>query len=73
MISKRVTVKSPRTLSRMADESAEEVLKEVTSIFRTVREDLVSIGFTSDLWMSRSLHSYISLTVSFIDRFVIYC
>ena len=73
VISKRVKVKSPRTLSRMVDGSAEEVLKEVTSIFRTVREDLVSIGFTSDLWTSRSLHSYISLTVSFIDRFVIYC
>ena len=71
VISKRVKVKHPNTLSRMVDNDADKVLKEVTSIFRTVKEDLVSLGFTSDLWTSRALHSYISLTISFIDRFVI--
>ena len=71
VISKRVKVKHPITLSRMVDSDADGVLREVTSIFRTVKEDLVSLGFTSDLWTSRALHSYISLTISFIDRFVI--
>ena len=71
VISKRVKVKHPITLSRMVDSDADGGLREVTSIFRTVKEDLVSLGFTSDLWTSRALHSYISLTISFIDRFVI--
>ena len=55
----------------MVDKSAEEVMKEITDIIRTVKEDLVSLGFTTDLWTSRAMDSYLSLTVSFIDRFII--
>ena len=83
VLSKRVKVKHPTTLSRMVDKNADVVLKEITNIIRSstflyyisinyirsVKDDLVSLGFTSDLWTSRSLDSYISLTVSFIDRF----
>ena len=64
-------VKHPTSLSRMVDKSAEEVMKEITDIIRTVKEDLVSLGFTTDLWTSRAMDSYLSLTVSFIDRFII--
>ena len=67
----------------MVDKNADVVLKEITNIIRSstflyyisinyirsVKDDLVSLGFTSDLWTSRSLDSYISLTVSIIDRF----
>ena len=83
VLSKRVKVKHPTTLSQMVDKNADVVLKEITNIIRSstflyyisinyirsVKDDLVSLGFTSDLWTSRSLDSYISLTVSFIDRF----
>ena len=70
VISKKVKVKHPTSLSRMVDKSAEEVMKEITNIFRTVKDDLVYLGFTSDLWTSRTMDSYLSLTVSFIDRFI---
>ena len=100
VLSKRVKVKHPTTLSRMVDKNADVVLKEITNIIRSstflyyislpsgygnnhhrnpnsndrdylcrwainyirsVKDDLVSLGFTSDLWTSRSLDSYISL------------
>ena len=35
VISKKVKVKHPTSLSRMVDKSAEEVMKEITDIFRT--------------------------------------
>ena len=41
---------------------------DIAAILMTVREDLLSIGFTSDLWTSRALDSYISLTITFIDK-----
>ena len=71
VLTKKVKVKHPTSLSRMVDKSAEEVMKEITDIIRTVKEDLVSLGFTTDLWTSRAMDSYLSLTVSFIDRFII--
>ena len=71
ILNKRVKVKHPRTLSRMIDTSAEELMADLTAIIKTVKNDLVSLGFTTDLWTSRALDSYISLTVSFIDRFTI--
>ena len=64
-----VKVKNPRTLSRMADKSYEELMANLTAIIKMVKADLVSLGFTTDLWTSRALDSYISLTLSFIDRF----
>ena len=53
----------------MVDKAAEELRADLTAIIKTVRADLVSLGFTTDLWTSRALDSYISLILSFIDRF----
>ena len=68
VLTKRVKVKHPRTLSRMVDKEADVLMADITAIIKTVKADLVSLGFTTDLWTSRSLDSYISLTLSFIDR-----
>ena len=47
----------------MVDKAAEELRADLTAIIKTVRADLVSLGFTTDLWTSRALDSYISLTL----------
>jgi len=65
---KRIKVKSRHTLSRMASRKAEEVRNEIAAIIVSVMDDLLSLGFTSDLWTSRALDSYISLTLTFIDK-----
>ena len=52
----------------MVDKEAEELMADITAIIKVVKADLVSLGFTTDLWTSRALDSYISLTLSFIDR-----
>ena len=66
----RIKVPSSWTLARSSDNKGRSVLKQVTKIIAAVRasEELVSIGFTTDLWTSRSGDSYISLTTSFIDH-----
>ena len=55
----------------MVDKEADELMADITAIIKTVKPDLVSLGFTTDLWTSRALDSYISLTLSFIDRSLI--
>ena len=67
-LNKRVKVKHPTTLSRMVTAKAESVRKEVASILRAVKVDMVSLGFTTDLWTSRASDSFISLTLSFLDK-----
>ena len=68
ILNKKVKVKSPRTLSRMVDKKAAELMTDITGILKAVKADLVSLGFTTDLWTSRALDSFICLTLSFIDR-----
>jgi hypothetical protein len=63
-----IKVKNPRTYSRMVEAKAKNVLGQVTDIMASVKKDILSIGFTSDLWTSRSGDSYISLTASYIDK-----
>lgn len=67
-LNKRVKVKHPTTLSRMATGKSESVRKEVAAILRAVKADLMSIAFTTDLWTSRASHSFICLTLSFLDK-----
>ena len=52
---KRIKVKSRFTLSRMITRKAEEVRHEIATIIASVLDDLLSLGFTSDLWTSRAL------------------
>merc|ERR1711947_30877 len=52
---KRIKVKSRFTLSRMITRKAEEVRHEIATIIASILDDLLSLGFTSDLWTSRAL------------------
>ena len=52
---KRIKVKSRFTLSRIITRKAEEVRHEIATIIASVLDDLLSLGFTSDLWTSRAL------------------
>ena len=64
----KIKVKSRRTLTKHVETRAEEILKELCSVISTIREDMKSCSFTTDIWTSRSMDSYISLTVHFIDK-----
>ena len=70
VLNRRIKVPSRWSLARKTDDKAKKVLNEVKNIMAAVRasEELVSIGFTTDLWTSRAGDSYISLTCSFIDH-----
>ena len=70
VVNRRIKVPSSWTLARGSDAKGKSVLAQVHKIMASVRatEELVSIGFTTDLWTSRSGDSYISLTTSFIDH-----
>ena len=69
VLNKRVKVKHPVTLSRIAGKKAEELKKEICAILAAVKDDLVSLGFTTDMWTSRAMDSFLSLTVSFIHKY----
>ena len=47
---------------------AKEMSDDINDIIETVKPDLQSVGFTTDLWTSRTGHSYMSLTTHFIDK-----
>ena len=70
VVNRKIKVPSRWSLARKTNDKAKKVLNEVKNIMAAVRasEELVSIGFTTDLWTSRAGDSYISLTCSFIDH-----
>ena len=65
----RIQLKDPKTYSRMTGAKADEISKDISDIVQTVKDDLYSVGFTTDIWTSQANHSYICLTVHFIDKF----
>ena len=68
---KRIKLKSPKTYMRLTKLKADEIDKSIRDIIKTIKDDgdIKSVGFTTDLWTSRSQDSYMSLTIHFIDRF----
>ena len=65
---RRIKLKHPTTYSRLVKTKAEEVKQDVLDIISAVEADVSCIGFTTDLWTSRSGHPFMSLTVHFIDK-----
>ena len=47
---------------------AKEMSEDINDIIETVKPDLQTVGFTTDLWTSRAGHSFMSLTTHFIDK-----
>lgn len=65
----KVTVKSKSTLTRRLIPLLHRNLKDAME--RTLakdRPDMVGVAFTSDIWSSRALNSYISLTMHYISK-----
>ena len=65
----RIQLKDPKTYSRMTGAKAEEISQDISDIVQAVKKNIYSVGFTTDIWTSRANHSYICLTVHFIDKF----
>ena len=65
---RKVQLNDPTTYSRKITEMAKQVSQDINDIIETVKPDLQSVGFTTDLWTSRAGHSYMSLTTHFIDK-----
>ena len=65
---RRIKLKHPTTYSRLVKSKAEEIKQELLDIIAAVKGDVSCIGFTTDLWTSRSGHPFMSLTVHIIDK-----
>ena len=66
-INHRLTVKHPTTYSHLVEKRAEEVRVTVMKIIKNCAESLFSASFTTDMWTSRAMDAYISLTLHYID------
>ena len=64
----KVKVLDASNLARHVSKSAEEVLKEVTGIIKSCREMMEGVAFTTDIWTSLTMESFISLTVHWVDE-----
>ena len=65
---RRIKVKSRHSLSRLTEKKADQVRDDIAAILLSVKDELCSIGLTTDLWTSLALDTYISLTMTFIDK-----
>ena len=65
---RRIKLKHPTTYSRLVKTKAEEVKQDVLDIISAVKADVSCIGFTTDLWTSRSGHPFMSLTAHLLIR-----
>ena len=65
---KIIKVKSSQTLSRHVKKKAINILGRMVKQLKKAKGSLKSLGFTTDMWTSRTGDSFISLTVSYIDR-----
>ena len=55
-------------LAKHVTKSADDLMKDVTSIIKTCRTEMEGVSFTTDIWTSATMDSFISLTVHFIDK-----
>ena len=65
---KRVKVKHPMTYNRMVKVKADNIKKDLVHILNVAKADFTCVGFTTDLWTSRSGSPFMSLTVHFITK-----
>ena len=64
-LDKTINMKSAVTYSRQMEQYSGEVLEQVKEAIS--KYCTASAALTTDLWTSRSLDAYISLTVHFVD------
>ena len=63
---KRVNMKHSTTYSRQMEQYSAEILEQVKATI--TKFCTASAALTTDLWTSRSLDAYISLTVNSVDE-----
>ncbi len=64
-LDKTINTKTSRTYSRQMEKFSDEVLEDVKKAVKKFCD--ASAAITTDLWTSRAMDSYISITVHFID------
>ena len=64
----RVKVKSAITISRHVKKRAVALRIDVYSLIKAAKEYTKMFGFTTDMWRSRALDSYMSLTAHYINK-----
>ena len=65
---RRIKVKHPMTYNRMVKNKAENIKKDLINILTVAKANFNCVGFTTDLWTSRSGNPFMSLTVHFISK-----
>jgi hypothetical protein len=65
---RRIKVKHPMTYNRMVKVKADDIKKDLSHIFTVAKADFTCVGFTTDMWTSRSGNPFMSLTVHFISK-----
>ena len=66
ILDKTVNMKTSVTYSRQMEQYSAEILEQVKDTI--TKFCTASAALTTDLWTSRSLDAYISLTVHFVDE-----
>ena len=64
----KVKVLDKSNLARHVTKSAKELVQEITAIIKSCKDELEGIAFTTDIWTSPTMESFISLTVHFLDK-----
>ena len=64
----KVKVLHRTTLAKHVTKTAQEILKEVTGIIKSCKDKMEGVSFTSDIWTSPTMESFISLTVHWVDQ-----
>ena len=67
-VNNKVKIRSQRFYSKMVTTKSDEMRKDLYSIIELLKDELVTVSFTSDLWTSVNNDPYISLTMHFISR-----
>jgi hypothetical protein len=55
---RRIKLKHPTTYSRLVRNKADEIRQDLLDIITAVKEDVSCVGFSTDLWTSRSGHPF---------------
>jgi hypothetical protein len=66
LLNPSINLKARKTYSRMTSKYSEEILSEVKKLIEEFTDASVSV--TADIWTSRTLDAYISMTVHFVDK-----
>ena len=66
-VNNKVKIRSQRFYSKMVTTKSDEMRRDLYSIIELLKDELVTVSFTSDLWTSVNSDPYISLTMHFIS------